>query len=54
MSLNGKDEKGRDLDTKEKLDRVSSTASGQEENGGFVQEHKLVRQLKNRHIAMIR
>lgn len=54
MFLNGKDEQGKDLDTKEKLDRVSSTASGQEENGGFVQEHKLVRQLKNRHIAMIR
>ena len=53
MSLNEKDEKGKDFGAKEKVDRVSSTASEQE-NGGFVQEHKLVRQLKNRHIAMIR
>lgn len=56
MAFNEK-EKRNDSDLKEEVEHVSpraSNASSLSENGGLVEDHKLQRQLKNRHIAMIR
>ncbi|KAJ3545067.1 hypothetical protein NMY22_g2575 [Coprinellus aureogranulatus] len=55
MSFSEKEKRSDDMKEKvEQVEHVSPSDGGSlSENGGLVEDHKLVRQLKNRHIAMI-